>query len=51
VAGAIVASLIVGVVEALAANYLGGKTREVVPYLVVLVVLVVVVPVGLHSTC
>lgn len=49
VAGAIVASLIVGVVEALAANYLGGKTREVVPYLVVLVVLVLR-PYGLFGT-
>ncbi len=49
IAGAIVASLIVGVVEALAAGYLGGKTREVVPYIVVLAVLVVR-PYGIFGT-
>ncbi len=38
--GAIVASLIIGFVESMAAGYLGGKTRDVVPYVVVLVVLV-----------
>ena len=47
--GAIVASLIVGVIEALAAGYLGGKTRDVVPYVVVLAVLVVK-PYGLFGT-
>ncbi len=47
--GAIVASLIVGVVEALAAGYLGGKTRDLVPYVVVLAVLVVK-PYGLFGT-
>ena len=41
VLGAIVASLIVGWVEAVAAGYLGGKTRDVVPYVVVLAILVV----------
>lgn len=41
VLGAIVASLLVGLIEALAAGYLGGKTRDLVPYVVVLAVLVV----------
>ena len=39
--GAIVASLIIGWVEAMGAGYLGGKSRDVVPYVVVLVILVV----------
>ena len=47
--GAIVASLIVGWVEAVAAGYLGGKTRDVVPYLVVLAILVVK-PHGMFGT-
>lgn len=38
--GAIVASVVIGLVESLAAGYLGGKSRDVVPYIVVLVVLV-----------
>ena len=38
--GAIVASIVIGLVEALAAGYLGGKSRDVVPYVVVLAVLV-----------
>ena len=38
--GAIVASLIIGWVEALGAGYLGGKSRDVVPFVVVLVILV-----------
>ena len=38
--GAIVASVAIGLVESLAAGYLGGKTRDVVPYVVVLAVLV-----------
>ena len=38
--GAIVASVAIGLVEALAAGYLGGKSRDVVPYVVVLAVLV-----------
>ncbi|HMO48933.1 MAG TPA: branched-chain amino acid ABC transporter permease [Rubrivivax sp.] len=49
VLGAIVASLIVGWVEALGAGYLGGKSRDVVPYIVVLAVLVVR-PYGLFGT-
>jgi len=47
--GAIVASLIIGWVEALAAGYLGGKTRDVVPYIVVLAILIVR-PYGLFGT-
>ena len=47
--GAIIASLIVGLVEALTAGYLGGKTRDLVPYVVVLAVLVVK-PYGLFGT-
>jgi branched-chain amino acid transport system permease protein len=39
--GAIIASLVIGWVEALAAGYLGGKSRDVVPYVVVLAILVV----------
>jgi branched-chain amino acid transport system permease protein len=38
--GAIVASVAIGFVESLAAGYLGGKSRDVVPYVVVLAVLV-----------
>jgi len=49
VLGAIVASLIVGWVEAVAAGYLGGKSRDVVPYVVVLAILVVR-PYGLFGT-
>jgi len=49
VLGAIVASLIVGWVEAVGAGYLGGKSRDVVPYVVVLAVLVVR-PYGLFGT-
>lgn len=49
VLGAIVASLIVGFVEALGAGYLGGKSRDVVPYLVVLII-IVVRPYGLFGT-
>jgi branched-chain amino acid transport system permease protein len=47
--GAIVASLIVGWVEALGAGYLGGKSRDVVPYVVVLAILVVR-PYGIFGT-
>ena len=36
-----VASLIVGWVEALGAGYLGGKSRDILPYVVVLAILVV----------
>ena len=49
VLGAIVASLIVGWVEALGAGYLGGKSRDIVPYLVVLAILVIR-PYGIFGT-
>jgi branched-chain amino acid transport system permease protein len=49
VLGAIVASLAIGWVEAVAAGYLGGKSRDVVPYVVVLAILVVK-PYGLFGT-
>jgi branched-chain amino acid transport system permease protein len=49
VLGAIVASLIVGFIEAVAAGYLGGKSRDVVPYVVVLAILVVR-PYGIFGT-
>ena len=38
--GAIVASLLIGWVEALGAGYLGGKSRDVLPFVLVLAVLV-----------
>lgn len=47
--GAIVASLIIGWLEALAAGYLGGKSRDIVPYIVVLAILVVK-PHGIFGT-
>lgn len=47
--GAIVASLIIGWVESIAAGYLGGKSRDVVPYVVVLAILVVK-PYGIFGT-
>jgi branched-chain amino acid transport system permease protein len=47
--GAIVASLVIGWIEAVAAGYLGGKSRDVVPYVVVLAILVVK-PYGLFGT-
>lgn len=49
IAGAIVASLIVGCIDAFATGYLGGKARDVVPYLVVLAILVVR-PYGIFGT-
>lgn len=49
VLGAIVASLIIGWVEALGAGYLGGKSRDIVPYVVVLAILVVR-PYGIFGT-
>jgi branched-chain amino acid transport system permease protein len=49
VLGAIVASLIVGCIEAVAAGYLGGKSRDIVPYIVVLAILVVR-PYGIFGT-
>lgn len=47
--GAIVAGLIVGLVESLTAGYLGGKVRDIVPYATVLVILLVR-PYGLFGT-
>jgi branched-chain amino acid transport system permease protein len=47
--GAVVASLIVGLIDSLVVGYIGGKARDVVPYLVVLAVLVVR-PYGLFGT-
>lgn len=49
VLGAIVASLIVGWIEALGAGYLGGKSRDILPYVVVLAILVVR-PYGIFGT-
>jgi branched-chain amino acid transport system permease protein len=49
VLGAIVASLMIGWIEAVAAGYLGGKSRDLVPYIVVLAILVVK-PYGLFGT-
>ena len=49
VLGAIVASLIIGLVESLTAGYLGGKARDIVPYLVVLVILMLR-PYGIFGT-
>ncbi len=40
IVGAIVASLIAGWLDAVAAGYLGGKARDLVPYVVVLAILV-----------
>lgn len=47
--GAIVAGLIVGMIESLTAGYLGGKVRDMVPYATVLVILLVR-PYGLFGT-
>jgi branched-chain amino acid transport system permease protein len=47
--GAIVAGLIIGWVEAVGAGYLGGKSRDVIPYVVVLAILVVK-PYGIFGT-
>ncbi len=49
IGGAIVASLIVGWLESVTVGYLGGKMRDVFPYLVVLAILVVR-PYGLFGT-
>lgn len=49
ISGAIVAGLIVGLLESLTAGYLGGKVRDIVPYLVVLLILLVR-PYGLFGT-
>jgi len=49
IAGAIIAGLIVGLIESLTAGYLGGKVRDIVPYVTVLVILLVR-PYGLFGT-
>lgn len=49
ITGAIVAGLIIGLVESLTAGYLGGKVRDIVPYVTVLVILIVR-PYGLFGT-
>ena len=49
IAGAIAAGLIVGLIESLTAGYLGGKVRDIVPYITVLVILLVR-PYGLFGT-
>jgi branched-chain amino acid transport system permease protein len=49
IAGAIVAGLIVGLLESLTAGYLGGKVRDIVPYVVVLLILLLR-PYGLFGT-
>lgn len=47
--GVVIAALLIGWLEALIVGYVGGKARDVVPYLVVLAVLVVR-PYGLFGT-
>ena len=47
--GAIVAGLIIGLIESLTAGYLGGKVRDIVPYVTVLLILMVK-PYGLFGT-
>ena len=49
IAGAIVAGLIVGIIESLTAGYLGGKVRDIVPYVTVLLILMIK-PYGLFGT-
>ena len=49
IAGAIVAGLLVGLIETLTAAYLGGKVRDIVPYATVLVILLIR-PYGLFGT-
>jgi branched-chain amino acid transport system permease protein len=49
VLGAIVASLVIGLAESLTAGYLGGKARDIVPYVVVLLILIVR-PYGIFGT-
>ncbi|MCX7247639.1 MAG: branched-chain amino acid ABC transporter permease [Burkholderiales bacterium] len=49
IAGAIVAALIVGLIQSLTAGYLGGKVRDLVPYATVLVILLIR-PYGLFGT-
>ena len=47
--GAIVAGLVIGLIESLTAGYLGGKVRDIVPYVTVLLILMVK-PYGLFGT-
>jgi branched-chain amino acid transport system permease protein len=49
VVGAIVASLSIGWIEGLAVGYVGGKARDLLPYVVVLAILIVK-PYGLFGT-
>jgi branched-chain amino acid transport system permease protein len=49
IVGAIVAGLVVGLIESLTAGYLGGKVRDIVPYVTVLAILLVR-PYGLFGT-
>lgn len=49
IAGAIVAGLIIGLIESLTAGYFGGKVRDIVPYVAVLVILLIR-PYGLFGT-
>ena len=49
IAGAIVAGLIVGWLEAIAVGYFGGKVRDLVPYAIVLIILMIR-PYGLFGT-
>jgi len=49
IAGAIIAGLIVGWLEAIAVGYFGGKVRDLVPYAIVLVILMIR-PYGLFGT-
>ncbi len=49
IAGAIVAGLIVGVISSLTAGTLGGKVRDIVPYVAVLAILLIR-PYGLFGT-
>jgi branched-chain amino acid transport system permease protein len=49
IAGAIVAGLIVGWLESITVAFLGGGARDLVPYVVVLVILMVR-PYGLFGT-
>jgi len=49
IVGAIVAGLAIGVIESLTSAYLGGKVRDIVPYLIVLLILLIR-PYGLFGT-
>ena len=43
------AGLIIGLIESLTAGYLGGKVRDIVPYVTVLLILMIK-PYGLFGT-